>query len=130
MNCRPHLPQLRSVFMILQWRLGKNSIHGKVRGKSHRWPKRTRTPVSHLLKNIWIRIQEFWAKMLEFLEGVPCYIWRKPTQHFMKRTSYQHGGGSVVVWGCCAASGPGWLAIIDGIMNSVGGNALQVTRVT
>jgi transposase len=27
-------------------------------------------------------------------------------------------GGSIMVWGCFAASGPGQLAIIDGIMNS------------
>ncbi len=38
----------------------------------------------------------------------------------MKRTSYhvKHGGGSVMVWGCFAASEPGWLIIIDETMNS------------
>ncbi len=30
----------------------------------------------------------------------------------------KHGGGSVMLWGCFAASGPGWLALIDGTMNS------------
>ena len=30
----------------------------------------------------------------------------------------KHGGGSVMVWGCFAASGPGHLAVIDGTMNS------------
>ncbi len=28
------------------------------------------------------------------------------------------GGGRVMVWGWFAASGPGWIAIIDGTMNS------------
>ena len=28
------------------------------------------------------------------------------------------GGGSGMVWGCFAASGPGRLALIEGIMNS------------
>lgn len=31
----------------------------------------------------------------------------------------RHGGGSVMVWGCFAASGPGHLAAIDGTVNSV-----------
>uniref|UniRef100_A0A8C4SE42 Uncharacterized protein n=1 Tax=Erpetoichthys calabaricus TaxID=27687 RepID=A0A8C4SE42_ERPCA len=30
----------------------------------------------------------------------------------------KYGGGSVMVWGCFAASGPGRLAVIDGTMNS------------
>ena len=44
-----------------------------------------------------------------------------------KGTAHQHqnliptvnyGGGSIMVWGCFAASGPGHIAIIDGKMNS------------
>ena len=44
-----------------------------------------------------------------------------------KGTSHQHqnliptvkyGGGSIMVWGCFAASGPEPLAVIDGKMNS------------
>uniref|UniRef100_A0A9J8BH47 Transposase n=1 Tax=Cyprinus carpio carpio TaxID=630221 RepID=A0A9J8BH47_CYPCA len=44
----------------------------------------------------------------------------KPTQHFIKNiiATVKHGGGSVMVWGCFAASGPVRLTIIDGIMNS------------
>ncbi|KAK3562119.1 hypothetical protein QTP86_030203 [Hemibagrus guttatus] len=30
----------------------------------------------------------------------------------------KYGGGSVMVWGCFAASGPGRLAVINGTMNS------------
>ncbi|GFX79110.1 transposable element Tcb1 transposase [Trichonephila clavipes] len=34
----------------------------------------------------------------------------------MRRT-VKHGGGSIMVWGCMAATGVGNLVIIDGIMN-------------
>ena len=42
---------------------------------------------------------------------------KEPRQVSQGETA-KHGGGSVMVWGCFAASGPGVLAIIDGIMNS------------
>ncbi len=50
------------------------------------------------------------------------HIWRKTNTAFHKKNiipTVKHGGGSVMVWGCFAASGPGRLAIIiDGPMNS------------
>ncbi|KAG2456946.1 TCB1 transposase, partial [Polypterus senegalus] len=49
-------------------------------------------------------------------------IWRKPGQyHPYKKNiipTVKYGDGSVMVWGCFAASGPGRLAVIDGTMNS------------
>ncbi|MEQ2207978.1 hypothetical protein XENOCAPTIV_022234 [Xenoophorus captivus] len=44
-----------------------------------------------------------------FLEGV-CPI--------LLGLNVKHGGGSVMLWGCLVASGPGGLAGIDGTMNS------------
>uniref|UniRef100_A0A8C4T2A2 Tc1-like transposase DDE domain-containing protein n=1 Tax=Erpetoichthys calabaricus TaxID=27687 RepID=A0A8C4T2A2_ERPCA len=49
------------------------------------------------------------------------YIWRKRNTAFQKKNiipTVKYGGGSVMVWGCFAASGPGRLAVIDGTMNS------------
>ncbi|GFW78788.1 transposable element Tcb1 transposase [Trichonephila clavipes] len=47
---------------------------------------------------------------------------RKPnTSHHPKHTipTVKHGGGSVMVWGCMAASGVGKLVFIDGIMHKM-----------
>ena len=48
-------------------------------------------------------------------------VWRKPNTELEKKNlkvTVKHGGGSVMVWGCFAASGVGSLVFIDGIMNS------------
>ena len=49
------------------------------------------------------------------------YVWRKPTTAFQHKNlilTMKHGGGSIMVWDCFAASGSRRLAIIDGTMNS------------
>ncbi|MBN3293236.1 TCB1 transposase, partial [Polypterus senegalus] len=49
------------------------------------------------------------------------YIWHKRNTAFQKKNIIpivKYGAGSVMVWGCFAASGPGRLAVIDGTMNS------------
>jgi hypothetical protein len=44
---------------------------------------------------------------------------KKMAQHTnIKTSTVKYCGGSIMVWGCFAASGPGQLAIIDGKMNS------------
>ncbi|KAI4897281.1 hypothetical protein NFI96_024651 [Prochilodus magdalenae] len=52
---------------------------------------------------------------------VSHYIWCKSNTTFQKKNiipTVKYGGGSVMVWGCLAASGPGRLAVINGTMNS------------
>ncbi len=52
---------------------------------------------------------------------VPLHLTKKTNTAFHKKNiipTVKHGGGSVIVSGCFAASGPGRLAIIDGTMNS------------
>ena len=49
------------------------------------------------------------------------HVWRKKGtahQHQNLIPTVKYGGGSSMVWGCFAASGPEQLAIIDGRMNS------------
>jgi hypothetical protein len=51
-------------------------------------------------------------------EGTHNTVWRKKEaqQTNIKTSSptVKYGGGSITVWGCFAASGPGQLAIING----------------
>lgn len=45
----------------------------------------------------------------------------KLTHHLIEKkiiVTVKYSGGNVIVWGCSAASGSGWLAVIDGTMNS------------
>ena len=67
-------------------------------------------------------VGELQGKKVElFGRCVSRYIWRKSNTAFQKKNiipTVKHGGGSVMVWGCFAASGPGQLAVIDGKMNS------------
>ncbi|GFV85978.1 transposable element Tcb1 transposase [Trichonephila clavipes] len=47
-------------------------------------------------------------------------VWRKPnTALVLKnlRPAVKHGGGSIMVWGCMASNGVGYLVFIDGIMD-------------
>ncbi len=92
-------------------RLGKKASMGEFQGKSHCWPKRTQRLVSHLPKNILTIPKTFgqifcglMKQKLNFLEGVcPVTSGVKPTQHFIKKTSYQQSNMVEVVWWSGAA---------------------------
>ncbi|KAK3561379.1 hypothetical protein QTP86_033119 [Hemibagrus guttatus] len=61
------------------------------------------------------------TKIELFGRSVSHYVWRKSNSAFQKKNiipTVKYGGGSVMVWGCFAASGPGRLAVINGTMNS------------
>lgn len=49
------------------------------------------------------------------------HVWHKPKTAFLEKDlipPVKHGGGSVMVWGCFDAAGPGQLTIIESTMNS------------
>ena len=97
-------------------------------GRRHCCPKKTLLHVWSLQKCTWMFHSTtgkiFCGQMklqLRSLEGTQHYVWRKKGtahQHQNLIPTVKYGGGSIMVWGCFAASGPGQLAIIDGKMNS------------
>ncbi|KAK3542759.1 hypothetical protein QTP70_002767 [Hemibagrus guttatus] len=110
-------------------RLGKNGLRGRVpRQKPLLSKKNIKARLSFARKHL-DDPQDFWentlwtdeTKIELFGRSVSHYIWRKSNTAFQKKNiipTVKYGGGSVMVWGCFAASGPGRLAVINGTMNS------------
>ncbi|KAK3538661.1 hypothetical protein QTP86_011806 [Hemibagrus guttatus] len=110
-------------------RLGKNDLHGRVpRRKPLLSKKNIKARLSFARKHLDVP-QDFWentlwtdeTKIELFGRSVSHYVWRKSNTAFQKKNivpTVKYGGGSVMVWGCFAASGPGRLAVINGTMNS------------
>ncbi len=113
----------------LRKRLGKNGLHGRVpRRKPLRSKKNIKAHLSFAKKHL-DDPQYFWentlwtdeTKVELFGRCVSHYIWRKSNTAFQKKNiipTVKYGAGSVMIWGCFAASGPGRLAVINGTMNS------------
>ncbi len=110
-------------------RLGKNGLHGRVpRRKPLLSKKNIKAHLSFARKHL-DDPQDFWentlwtdeTKVELFGRCVSHYIWRKSNTAFQKKNiipTVKYGDGSVMVWGCFAASGPGRLAAINGTMDS------------
>ncbi|KAK3558102.1 hypothetical protein QTP86_009893 [Hemibagrus guttatus] len=110
-------------------RLGKNGLRGRVpRRKPLLSKKKIKARLSFPRKHL-DDPQDFWentlwtdeTKMELFGRSVVHYVWHKSNTTFQKKNiipTVKYGGGSVMVWGCFAALGPGRLAVINGTMNS------------
>ncbi|KAK3515289.1 hypothetical protein QTP70_013482 [Hemibagrus guttatus] len=110
-------------------RLGKNGLRGRVpRPKPLLSKKNIKARLNFARKHL-DDPQDFWentlwtdeTKIELFGRSVSHYVWHKSNTTFQKKNiipTVKYGGGSVMVWGCFAASGPGRLAVINGTMNS------------
>ena len=61
------------------------------------------------------------TKLELFGEAHHLYVYRKQNEAFKEKNTFptvKHGGGSVMCWGCCAASGSGCLEYVHDIMKS------------
>lgn len=108
--------------------LRKHNLHGRVARKKPyisevNKKKRKDYAQQHINKDY-----SFWSKVIftdeskinMFGSDGKTYVWRKPNEALNPKNlcaSMKHGGGSVMVWGCMSAAGPGQLHIIEGIMD-------------
>ena len=59
------------------------------------------------------------TKMELFGHRDVAFVWRKKCEAYNPKNTVptiKHGGGSIMLWGCFSASGPGNLVKVDGIM--------------
>uniref|UniRef100_A0A671SG18 Transposase Tc1-like domain-containing protein n=1 Tax=Sinocyclocheilus anshuiensis TaxID=1608454 RepID=A0A671SG18_9TELE len=95
--------------------LNTHGVHGRVSRRKPLLYKKTIAARLQLAKDHVDKPDEL------FDLNEKCNVWRKEHTAFQHKyliPSVKHGGG-IMVWAGFAASGPGWLAIIDGTMNSV-----------
>ncbi len=107
-------------------RLGRNGLHGRVpRPKPLLSKNNIKARLSFARKHL-DDPQDFWentlwtdeTKVELFGRCVSHYIWRKSNTAFQKKNiipTVKYGGGSVMVWGCFAASGPERLAVVRAV---------------
>uniref|UniRef100_A0AAZ3SHC0 Transposase Tc1-like domain-containing protein n=1 Tax=Oncorhynchus tshawytscha TaxID=74940 RepID=A0AAZ3SHC0_ONCTS len=102
--------------------LNKNGVHGRT-------PRKKPLLSKMFFAKVHLDVpQRYWQNVLWTAEttvelfgrNTQHYVWRKKgtaNQHKNLIPIVKYGGGSTMVCGCFAASGPGQLAIINGKMN-------------
>ncbi|GFS53891.1 transposable element Tcb2 transposase [Trichonephila clavipes] len=110
--------------------LRKAGYNGRVARKKPLIGKRNRVKRLKFAKEHILKPQQFWNEVIFSDElsstssAVTVVVWCGVNQIPHTRPTHtiptvKHGGGSVMVWGCMAASGVGKLVFIDGIMHKM-----------
>ena len=109
-------------------RLHKFNLHGRCVRRKPLLSKRNTKARLKFARGSVDKEQDFWnnvlwtdeSKIELFGHQNRGHVWRTPNTAFQEKNfipTVKHGGGSVMVWGCFAAAGPGQLTIIESIMN-------------
>lgn len=118
-----NLPQLRSVFSNKKEIRQKWHPMESFKMKTTADQKEQKDLSCIYKKKTFWQSPKFWGKhsvnwcdkcFLQSLRPVTCGL--KIAEYFTKRTSYQES--NIIMRVCFAALGPGWLAVIDGTLNS------------
>uniref|UniRef100_A0A8C5DSB5 Transposase n=1 Tax=Gouania willdenowi TaxID=441366 RepID=A0A8C5DSB5_GOUWI len=110
--------------------LHKQDLHGRVCRKKpylrpHQKIQRQKYATEHLQKPDDFWKQVLWTdevKIELFGHNKQRYVWRKKGAAFHEKNTLptvKYGGGSIMLWGCVAASGIGNIARVEGRMDSI-----------
>lgn len=111
--------------------LHNNGLFGRIPRKKPLISKTNQQRRLNFAKKYQNHDSSFWKNVLfsdeskfeVFGKKTATKIWRSKNQEFQDKnivSTVKHGGGSVMVWGCMAASGVGKLVFIDSTMNKTG----------
>uniref|UniRef100_A0A8C5LM91 Transposase n=1 Tax=Leptobrachium leishanense TaxID=445787 RepID=A0A8C5LM91_9ANUR len=109
--------------------LNKNEVHGRTPRRKPLLSKKNIAAHLKFAKEHLDVPQHYWQNILWtdetkielFGNNTQHYVWRKKgTAHKHQNLipTAKHGRGSIMVWGCLAASGSGRIVVIDGKINS------------
>uniref|UniRef100_A0A8C4N7K6 Transposase n=1 Tax=Eptatretus burgeri TaxID=7764 RepID=A0A8C4N7K6_EPTBU len=109
--------------------LSKNGVHRRIPRRRALLSKKNIDTCLKFAKDHLDDLEGYWKNVLWTDESKvdlfglneKCYVYRKPNTVFHHKDlvpTVKHGGGSIMVWGCFAVSGPWRLAILEGTMNS------------
>ena len=109
--------------------LNDSGLHARVARKKPLLRKQNKQARLNFAKSHLDKPDDYWnhilwsdeTKIELFGRNENRYVWRTEGSAFQEQNiipTVKHGGGSIMVWGCFAASGPGQLANVEGIMNS------------
>lgn len=110
--------------------LHKNGLHGRVPRKKPYISKANQKKRIKFARKYQNEAPNFWENILYSDESKfeifgakkPPKIWRAKNEAFLDKcvtSTIKHGGGSVMVWGCMAASGVGNLVFIESKMTKI-----------